>query len=206
MTLSVIIDMTQPEVKEFWQGNDYLAIKEANITKALKGEGLQGINDFLEFADKDLKACFENLLKYGMDVTTGTGAQRVTTKVNVRIPAKTQKRILVACRIVHYYAKLGREIKADMLLWKVLKDFDEQWEALEEKAKADEPSVPKLTKGMPVWKFLEPSRSTVGRLLAFVGHRCSTCCAMSLICRTRRCQISFLTSPTLCSTPRSKGS
>jgi len=49
------------------------------------------------------------------------------------IPTKSQIWIDGACKMVLYYILVGRTLEADNLLWPVIKNFVEQWEALMEK-------------------------------------------------------------------------
>ena len=64
------------------------------------------------------------------------------------------KRLKGASALVSFYEATGRTITAANMQWdSVVKNFLEQWKALEEKSKQDDPDVPKLTKGTTVAKW-----------------------------------------------------
>jgi hypothetical protein len=47
-----------------------------------------------------------------------------------------------------------------------MKNFSEQWKALENKKSADEPEVPKITKALPVIKWTEAFRDYLHRVIS----------------------------------------
>ena len=112
--------------------------------------------DFEDFSKKDdLDALFKLLLKPAK-VDTGTPAAPILTEVaSYVIPAKSQIRIDGARKMVLYYILVGRTLEADDLLWPVIKNFVEQWEALMEKKKATIGDPPRLSKDKIVHKWLE---------------------------------------------------
>ena len=119
-------------------------------------EGLVVPADFEDFSKKDdLDALFKLLLKPAK-VDTGTPAAPILTEVaSYVIPAKSQIRIDGARKMVLYYILVGRTLEADDLLWPVIKNFVEQWEALMEKKKATIGDPPRLSKDKIVHKWLE---------------------------------------------------
>jgi hypothetical protein len=70
-----------------------------------------------------------------------------------KVPAKSKMRLLIALEAVKYYQMVSRDVTAATMMWPALKNFYEQWEALESRAKLDKPDVPKLNKGMSVPKW-----------------------------------------------------
>jgi hypothetical protein len=63
-------------------------------------------------------------------------------------------RLLAACDLVRYYGTVGREITAANVRWDpVIKNFAEQWRALTDRKKADDPEVPKISKTLSVIKW-----------------------------------------------------
>ena len=112
--------------------------------------------DFEDFSKKvDLDALFKLLLKPAKEVTGPAGAPVLTEVASYVIPAKSQIRIDGACKMVLYYTLVGRTLEADDLMWPVIKNFVEQWEALMEKKKATIGDPPRLLKDKIVHKWLE---------------------------------------------------
>ena len=60
--------------------------------------------------------------------------------------AKSQKRITIACDLVRFYARVGRDLTAANLQWNtVMKKFEIQWKALKERKVDESPDVPKIS-------------------------------------------------------------
>jgi hypothetical protein len=119
-------------------------------------EGLTEPADFEDFSKKsDLDALFKLLLKPAKVAggTAGTGSLREVA--SYVIPAKSQIRIDGARKMVLYYILVGRTLEAVDLMWPVIKNFVEQWEALMEKKKATIGEPPRLSKDKVVHKWLE---------------------------------------------------
>ena len=70
--------------------------------------------------------------------------------------AKSQKHITIACDLVRFYATVGHDLTAANLQWNtVMKNFEIQWKALKERKGDDSPDVPKISKALPVIKWME---------------------------------------------------
>ncbi len=108
--------------------------------------------NFEDFSKKsDLDALFKLLLNPAK-VASGNLLKEVASYV---IPAKLQIRIDGACKMVLYYIIVGCTLEANNLLWPVIKNFVEQWEALMEKKNATIGKPPRLLKDKVVHKWLE---------------------------------------------------
>jgi hypothetical protein len=80
--------------------------------------------------------------------------------------AKSQQSLIVAAQLVWYYEMAGRNTTVGNLQWtNVMKNFSEQWKALENKKSGDEPEVPKITKALPVIKWTEVFRDYLHRVI-----------------------------------------
>jgi hypothetical protein len=81
--------------------------------------------------------------------------------------AKSQQRLIHAANLIRYYETVGRNTTVGNLQWTpVMKNFSEQWKALEDKNKGgDEPEVPKITKALPIIKWTEAFRDYLHRLI-----------------------------------------
>ena len=97
--------------------------------------------------------------------------------------AKAQQRLIHATKLLRFYDTVGRAVTAGNLQWTpVMKNFSEQWKALEDKKGGDEPDVPMVSKALPIIKWTEAGVCTIP--LAYVirpeatvpsYNRCSGC-------------------------------
>jgi hypothetical protein len=61
---------------------------------------------------------------------------------------------------------VGRNTTVANLQWTpVMKNFEIQWKALEDKKEGDEPKVPKITKALPIIKWTEAFRDYLHRMI-----------------------------------------
>ena len=68
-----------------------------------------------------------------------------------------------------YYRTVGRDLTAANLQWNtVMKNFDVQWTALKEKKGEDSPETPKISKALPVIKWMEAFQDFLNRK---IGNR-----------------------------------
>ena len=149
---------TPAQLTSFWTDADQMNLSTRTRT-ALAEEGLTEPVDLAEFTKDGLTALFDNLRKPGKITTHPDG--QVATRNNAvivdqepfKVPAKSKMRLLIALEAVKYYQMVSRDVTAATMMWPALKNFYEQWEALESRAKLDKPDVPKLNKGMPVPKW-----------------------------------------------------
>ena len=77
---------------------------------------------------------------------------------------KSQKRIAIACDLVRFYATVGRDLTAANLQWStIMKNFEIQWKVLKERKGDDSPDVPKISKALPVIKWMEAFQDFLNR-------------------------------------------
>ena len=70
--------------------------------------------------------------------------------------AKSQQRLLVACDLIQYYNTMGQDLTAPNMQWThLMKNFEIQWMALKDRKMVDDPEVPKITKALPIIKWME---------------------------------------------------
>ena len=119
-------------------------------------EGIATVNDLEEFMDDDIKAVQENLRKPAGTVPDPNNPGQRMAAPSFVLGAKSIKRLKVAAAAVRYYQTIGRETNAqNMHFMDVLKDFGEQWEAINQKKDDDEPEVPKITRSLPIVRWTE---------------------------------------------------
>jgi hypothetical protein len=81
--------------------------------------------------------------------------------------AKSQQRLIVSTKLLWFYDTVSRAVTAGNLQWTpVMKNFSEQWKALEDKKGGDEPDVPMISKALPiVIKWTEAFRDYLHRVI-----------------------------------------
>src|SRR6056300_858215 len=141
---------TAETTKKFFEDADQMALNSRTVG-ALKEEGIEEVQDLLEFKKDDLTAVFENLRKPDKVLQD----EKLVAVEPFKVSAKSQKRLIIASNAVRYYAIVGRSPTPSNMHWAVLSSFDEQWEALLKKWKKEDHEVPKLTKGISFIKWLE---------------------------------------------------
>ena len=83
--------------------------------------------------------------------------------------AKSQNHIAVACDLVKNYTTVGSDLTVANLQWStVMKNFEIQWTALKERKGDDSPDIPKISKVLPVIKWMEAFQDFLNRK---IGNR-----------------------------------
>ena len=133
-----------------------MAIPPETVNGGLMAEGISTVEDLEEFNDEDIKAVQENLRKLAGTVPDPNNRNQRVAAPSYVLGAKSVKRLKIAAAAVRYYQTIGRDIDANnMHFTNVLKNFGEQWEAIKQKEKDDEPEVPKITRSLPIVRWTE---------------------------------------------------
>lgn len=133
-----------------------MAIPPDTVNGGLMAEGIATVGDLEEFLDEDIKAVQDNLRKPAGTVPDPNDINRRIPTPSYVLGAKSAKRLKIAAAAVRYYITIGRQPNPDnMHYMDVLKDFGEQWEAILQKEKDDEPDVPKITRTLPIVRWTE---------------------------------------------------
>ena len=83
--------------------------------------------------------------------------------------AKSQKQIAITRDLVRFYATVGCDLTAANLQWNTItKNFKIQWKVLKERKGDDSPDVPKISKALPVIKWMEAFQDFLNRK---IGNR-----------------------------------
>jgi hypothetical protein len=110
--------LTETPTTSFFQGADKMAIPNATVLELLFNEGINTVDALSKF-DKDTIvqiACNLRQPPAGAPLVFG---------------AKSQKRLIVACKRVRYYKTVSRALATTKLHWNtVMKNFEIQWIAL----------------------------------------------------------------------------
>ena len=144
---------TNQQITNFFTEDTQMAIPAATIP-GLQAEGIVAVDDLEEFNDDDLSTLMSNLRRPAGTTTDQNG--NVVPNPSYVLGAKSLKRLKIAAAAVRYYACIGRETTAaNMHFNNVLKDYGKQYESLIAKKESDEPSVPKISRSLPIVRWTE---------------------------------------------------
>lgn len=134
--------LTAGQVTAFFEEANQMAIPH-NTVVYLATEGITTPNDLEEFTEDMIKTIATNCRR------PAGGAPALV------LGAKSIKRLTAASHLLRFYAIIGRTVTAANIRWmNVIKSFDAEWTALQEKKDNDDPTVPTLT-GTTVMKWNE---------------------------------------------------
>jgi hypothetical protein len=172
--------LTAAQIASFFEDDDQMGLTNETVNKLVE-EGIDDPDNLSDF-DKDmLKQVAENLRKPGGRIPNpDPNAPAGSTIETPPFPfgAKSQKRMLEAGELIRFYKTIGRQLTPGNIRYDpVMKDFTEQWKALEQRKKDEDPEVPKISKALPIIKWTEAfddflSRKVGARTipLAYVTH------------------------------------
>ena len=172
--------ITNTQNTAFFEADDQMGIPHRTVLK-LADEGINAISDLSEFTPEALKQIAENLRRpTGREPDPAPDAAPGATIPIQRfvLGAKSQMRLRAASHLIRFYETAGCALTAANLQWlPVIKTFTEHWKALEERAAATDPEIPKVSKALPVTKWTEAFDDFLHRVvgsrtipLAYVIH------------------------------------
>ena len=113
--------LTNAHNNAFFMDNIQMGLPVATFNQ-LSVEGIQTVNDLLDFNKDSLKQVANNLC------CPAAGAAAFA------FGAKSHKCLLVATKLVKFYKTVGHGLTAGNIVWNnVMKNFESQWEAIEKK-------------------------------------------------------------------------
>ncbi len=150
--------LTGNQTRSFFENQAQMGIPNATVIQ-LQTEGINVVADLADFDTKTIEQIAANLRRPAgrvPDPNPAAAAGATIPTPSFVFGAKSQQRLTVAAKCVRFYDTVGRALTAGNLQWApVMKNFFEQWKALEEKKGNDEPDVPKITKALPIIKWTE---------------------------------------------------
>ena len=147
--------LTAAQTTAFFENADQMGVQHATVVQ-LALEGIQTVDDLADFDQEALQQLADNLRRPG---------GRVPTPAFV-FGAKSQKRLGIACELVRYYNTVGHDLTAVNMRWNnVVKNFEIQWKALKTKRDEDTPEVPKISKSLPIIKWMEAFQDHLHRVI-----------------------------------------
>lgn len=153
---------TAAQTRAFFEDNDQMAMERDTVAQLMQ-EGIQTVVDLIDFDEASLKQIAENLRRPAgriPDPTIGNPGGAVAGSTIPCPPfvfgAKSQNRLLVATELLKFYKTIGRDTTVTNLKWNhVMRNFGEQWKAIKDKSKESEPEVPKISKTLPLIRWIE---------------------------------------------------
>ena len=155
----------------FFEHEDQMGIPHVIVVQ-LQAKGITSVSDLADFNKDSLQQLADNLRRPGGQVPDSNPAAQPGSTIPTPpfvFGAKSQRRIAVACDLVNYYRTVGRDLTAAYLQWNtVMKNFSFQWTALKEKKGDDSSETPKISKALPVIKWMEAFQDFLNRK---IGNR-----------------------------------
>jgi hypothetical protein len=156
------------QIEAFFTDATQMAVPLPTVA-GLAIEGIDNVDDLLDFDDEDLKTVMDNLRKPAGTIPDPENAGQVIPRPSYVFGAKCYKRLRIAAAAVRYYDSINRPTSSrNMHFTNVLKDFAEQWESLKEKKEEDAPTVPTITRALPIVKWTESFDDFLHQV---IGHR-----------------------------------
>ena len=158
--------LTATQMTAFFEHADQMGIPHITVVQ-LQAEGITSVSDLADFNKDSLQQLADNLRRPGGCIPDPNPAAQPGSTIPTPpfvFGAKSQRRIAVACDLVNYYRTVGRDLTAANLQWNtMMKNFDIQWTALKEKKGEDSPDTPKISKALPVIKWMEAFQDFLNR-------------------------------------------
>ena len=149
---------TAAQTTAFFTDPSQMALPRAT-RDAIGEEGLNDIDDLVEFDSDSMKQITDNLRRPGgripdPDPTAAVGATiRTPTFV---FGAKSQVRLAAAIEIAKYYETTGRDLTVSNMRWNpTIKTFNDHWKSLKARKDETNPEVPKISKTLHIMKWTE---------------------------------------------------
>ena len=147
--------LTGPQITAFWEEAAQMGLPNATRIQ-LQAEGIDHPDDLVDFYKDDLKQLADNLRKPpGRAPNPDPGAAGAISTPGFTFGAMSQMKILAAANIARYHNAVGRPLTVANLQWNpVIRNFKEQWKALEDRKKQDI-EAPKASSALPILKWVE---------------------------------------------------
>jgi hypothetical protein len=160
--------VTAAQTMAFFEDPLQMGIPHATVVQ-LQQEGITMVEDLVDVDKDTIEQIAANLRRPGgrvPDPALGAAVNATIPTPPFVLGAKSQQRLIHAAKCVRFYVTVGRPLTAACLQWTpVMKNFSEQWKALEDKRAGDEPEVPKISKLLPIIKWTESFRDYLHRVV-----------------------------------------
>jgi hypothetical protein len=160
--------LTAAQTTAFFEQDARMGIPNQTVVQ-LQQEGITTVDDLIDFDKDTMEQIAFNLRRPAgriPDLNPAAAAGATIPTPSFVFGAKSQKRLITASKLQNYYNSVQRNTTVANLQWTpVMKNFEIQWKALEDKKSADEPEVPKITKALPIIKWTEAFRDYLHRTI-----------------------------------------
>jgi hypothetical protein len=167
--------VTVAQNNAFFTDGDQMSLNQLTFNR-LVHEGIQVINDLVDFDEDSLKQVAENLRRPAGRMPDPTIGQAGGAAAGATIPippfpfgAKSHTRLVAATELLRFYRTIGRVLDAPGMRWdQVMRNFSEQWKAIKDAKKEKPPDVPTISKALPIIKWIEAFQD---HCYCCIGHR-----------------------------------
>ena len=164
--------LTSYMINSFFQEADQIELS-ARTQAQLAGEGITNLDDIADFDNKEAWAQIVENCKRPPKIADPNNANQLVAQEPFQLPAKSLMRLKVDARTVKYFNSIDRPLTANMMTWeKRLKNFNMEWESLQETKKGNDNSpLPIILKTLPIDKWFEAHETY---FTTYVGQSGST--------------------------------
>ena len=157
--------LTNAQILAFFTNANQMALPIATVTK-LAEEGILSPSDLSEFDEKAMGQIADNLRRPGGRIVDPNDPAATIATPPFVFGAKSQQRLNCACKCVRFYNMIGRTLTAQNIRWDpVLSNFKDLFEAILDQKTGDEPDTPKITKTLPIMKWVESFTDHLNRCI-----------------------------------------
>jgi hypothetical protein len=153
--------LTAAQRTAFFEDAAQIGIPNMTVVQ-LQAEGLDGLEDLADFDKETIERIASNLRRPAgriADPNPGAAAGATIPTPPFAFGAKSQQRLIHSTKLIQFYDTIGHAATAVNLQWtRVMKNFSEQWKALEDKKGGDKPAVPQIIKALPIIKWTQAFR------------------------------------------------
>ena len=129
------------------------------IFERLVEEGIVSVADLGSIEDDDWNRLHKNI-EVRIPAATRNGEPTLR-----RLPAIAVAKLKVASAAVRYYECVGRNLEVESMSWSVLKHFKDEHASIKSLKKSNPTEVPKVSKNVPVLKWLESFETFLGNVI-----------------------------------------
>ena len=145
--------LTNQQTTTFFENADNLGIPH-NVRVALREEGIDSVEDLLEFDKAAIEQIASNFRRRTPPITFG---------------AKMQKRMVEACDLIRFYRDIGRVWTPGNIRYVTIMNFTQQWKSLKDRKDGDQPEVPKISKDLGILRWSEAFKDFLNRCIGTRG-------------------------------------
>ena len=144
--------LTRNQTKTFFR--NHVGVADNSVIEALSHEGIDELEDLVDFDDNAIKMVAGNMRKPVGDMEDPDNPVDCILITPKHLGAKAVLRLQAAAKLFTFYEDIGRDLTVANVTWKVIKAFKIENDAFKRRAKDDdEPDVPKISKSLPILKW-----------------------------------------------------